>query len=162
MAGNLYLLGVIFHLFSKDLVPDSWLSHVYTQRSSRPPPVNVPLPVPRPTTLHPYPSPGGFCERGFMTCLHSPPRRAFHISSPIKFLTTGNFHLGFSGCPDGCLLVFTLISHSISVLSVNVSCDVVAFSGVLQRMPKEKCVADDLLRSPREAHTEHIPHPRPS
>lgn len=42
------------------------------------------------------------------------------------------------------------------MLSVNVSCDVVSFSGVLLRMPKEKCAADDLLRSPRSTHREHI------
>ena len=44
-------LRVIFHLFSKDLVSDVWLSHVYTQRSSRPP-VNVPF-----LSLDPTPTP---------------------------------------------------------------------------------------------------------
>lgn len=58
--------------------------------------------------------------------------------------------------PGRCLLLFALISRSISVLSVNVSCDAVSFSGVLLRMPKEKCAADDLLKSPkRSTHREH-------
>lgn len=53
--------------------------------------------------------------------------------------------------------MFALASLSISVRSENVSCDVASFLGVLQKMPKEKCVADDLLRSPRGAHTrEHV------